>query len=103
MIVGVVLDPDGRPICCEMWPGNTTDVTTLLPVAERLRKRFGISRICRVARSSAAPVVTTRSSASARSARTPRRSQSRRCGSASAARQSIIKVWIAERLEKSVA
>src|SRR6266446_2545675 len=25
-----------------MWPGNTTDVTTLLPVIDRLRQRFDI-------------------------------------------------------------
>jgi len=49
MIVGVVLDQEGRPICCEMWPGNTTDVKTLLPVADRLGKRFGIDRVCIVA------------------------------------------------------
>src|SRR5208282_450151 len=35
MIVGAVLDGQGRPICCELWPGNTTDVTTLIPVADR--------------------------------------------------------------------
>ena len=28
-----------------MWPGNTADVTTLLPVIDRLRERFGIGRI----------------------------------------------------------
>jgi hypothetical protein len=49
MVVGVVLDQEGRPICCELWPGNTTDVTTLVPVAERLRKRFGIGRVCLIA------------------------------------------------------
>ncbi|MCK6684551.1 MAG: IS1634 family transposase [Thermoanaerobaculia bacterium] len=49
MVVGVVLDGEGRPICCEMWPGNTTDVTSLLPVVERLRRRFGIVRVCVVA------------------------------------------------------
>src|SRR5271157_461704 len=49
MIVGAVLDGQGRPICCELWPGNTTDVTTLIPVADRLRARFGIGRICIVA------------------------------------------------------
>ena len=27
MIVGVVVDNKGILICCEMWPGNTTDVT----------------------------------------------------------------------------
>ncbi|MFA4915452.1 MAG: hypothetical protein WC560_02120 [Syntrophales bacterium] len=32
MVVGVVLDDHGRPVCCEMWPGNATDVTSLVPV-----------------------------------------------------------------------
>ena len=49
MVVGAVLDDNGRPICCEMWPGNTTDVTTLLPQVERLRHRFGIGEFCIVA------------------------------------------------------
>jgi len=49
MIVGVVLDGEGRPISCEMWPGNTTDVKTLIPVVDRLRQRFRIRRACVVA------------------------------------------------------
>ncbi|NNF98983.1 MAG: IS1634 family transposase [Desulfobacteraceae bacterium] len=49
MVVGAVLDDNGRPICCEMWPGNTTDVTTLMPQVERLRSRFGIGKFCIVA------------------------------------------------------
>ena len=49
MILGLVVDGDGRPICTEMWPGNTADVTTLLPVVDRLRSRFGIGRVCVVA------------------------------------------------------
>ena len=49
MVVGAVIDDKGRPICCEMWPGNTTDVTSLIPVTERIRKRFGIQRFCIVA------------------------------------------------------
>ena len=49
MIVGVILDGTGRPICCEMWPGNLTDVTTLIPVVERLKSRFAIHSICVVA------------------------------------------------------
>jgi DDE family transposase len=49
MIVAVVIDADGRPICSEMWPGNTADVTVLIPVIDRLRTRFGIGRICVVA------------------------------------------------------
>ena len=46
MVVGAVLDGQGRPICCELWPGNTTDVTTLIPVVDRLRSRFGVRRVC---------------------------------------------------------
>ena len=49
MILGLVVDGDGRPICTEMWPGNTADVTTLLPVVDRLRSRFHIGRVCVVA------------------------------------------------------
>jgi len=49
MIVGVIIDQEGRPICSEMWPGNTADVTTLIPVIERLRNRFSIERVCVVA------------------------------------------------------
>lgn len=49
MVVGAVLDDNGRPICCEMWPGNTADVVALNPVVQRLRKRFGIGRFCVVA------------------------------------------------------
>lgn len=46
MIVGVVLDTNGHPICCEMWPGNTADVKSLIPVIERIRSRFRIGRFC---------------------------------------------------------
>jgi transposase len=49
MVVGAVLDADGRPICCELWPGNTTDVTTLIAVVDRLRQRFRIRKACIVA------------------------------------------------------
>jgi hypothetical protein len=49
MILGLVVDGSGTPICTEMWPGNTADVTVLLPVIDRLRERFGIGRVCVVA------------------------------------------------------
>jgi hypothetical protein len=49
MILAVVIDGDGRPVCSEMWPGNTADVTTLIPVIDRLRRRFAIARVCVVA------------------------------------------------------
>lgn len=49
MIVGIALDVDGRPICCEMWPGNTTDVKSLVPVIERMRAKFRVREVCVVA------------------------------------------------------
>jgi len=49
MVVGAVLDDEGKPVCCELWPGNTTDVTTLIPVIDRIRSRFDVGRICIVA------------------------------------------------------
>jgi len=49
MVVAAVLDGEGRPLCCELWPGNTTDVTTLVPIVNRLQSRFAIRRICIVA------------------------------------------------------
>ena len=49
MIVGAVLDGEGRPLCSQMWPGNTADVTTLVPVVQRMRQRFGAARLCVVA------------------------------------------------------
>jgi len=49
MIVGVVLDGQGEPLCCELWPGNAADVKGLIPVLENVRERFGIGRVCVVA------------------------------------------------------
>ncbi len=46
MVVGAVLDGEGHPVCCEMWPGNTTDVKSLLPIVKRLREHFGITEVC---------------------------------------------------------
>ena len=48
-VFGSVLDNDGKPICTEIWPGNTADVTTLLPIAYRLKNRFHIEHVCLVA------------------------------------------------------
>lgn len=49
IVVGVVLDAKGEPLCCEMWPGNAADVKGLIPVLENVRERFGIGRVCVVA------------------------------------------------------
>ena len=49
MVVGAIIDGAGRPICCELWPGNTADVKSLIPVVDRLRSRFSIGTVCVVA------------------------------------------------------
>jgi transposase len=49
MVVGAVIDSKGKPVCCEMWPGNTADVKSLIPVIGRIRTRFHIGRFCIVA------------------------------------------------------
>ena len=49
MILGLVMDGAGWPVCTEMWPGNIADVNVLLPIVDRLRGRFGIGWVCVVA------------------------------------------------------
>ena len=49
MVVGIVLDQNGNPICSELWPGNTADVKSLVSIVERLKGRFGIGSVCIVA------------------------------------------------------
>ena len=49
MVVGMVLDNAGNPLCSTMWPGNTTDVKSLVPVVRRLQAHFGVQRVCVVA------------------------------------------------------
>ncbi len=49
MVVGEILDDQGRPLSSEQWAGNASDVTTLLPVVDRLRNRFGVKELCVVA------------------------------------------------------
>lgn len=45
VVIGVVMRPDGIPIACEVWPGNTSDMRTLVPVIQALQKRFRIRRV----------------------------------------------------------
>jgi hypothetical protein len=49
VVLGIVLDGEDRPIASFLLPGNTADVTQLLPVVQRLRERFAIARACIVA------------------------------------------------------
>src|SRR5207302_9944291 len=49
MVVGLAVDVQGRPLCCEFWPGNPADVTTLKALIKRLRQRFRLREITVVA------------------------------------------------------
>jgi hypothetical protein len=49
LVVGAVLTGEGRPVCCELWPGSQADAQALLPVVDRLRQRFALKRVCWVA------------------------------------------------------
>ena len=49
VVLGIVLDDMDRPIASFLMPGNTADVTMLLPVVKRRRRRFEIDRACIVA------------------------------------------------------
>ncbi len=47
VILAVVIDGEGRPICStEMLPGNSADARVLLAVVDRRRERFHIGRVC---------------------------------------------------------
>lgn len=45
LILGMVMRRDGMPVTCEIWPGNTKDEKTLLPILQSLKKRFRIRRV----------------------------------------------------------
>jgi hypothetical protein len=49
MVVGVVLDNHGNPVCSELWPGNAADVKSLVPMIDRLQTRFPVGEVCIVA------------------------------------------------------
>lgn len=49
IVVGVVMDQEGNPVCSEMWPGNASDVKSLVPIVERLKARFPVGEACIVA------------------------------------------------------
>jgi len=44
-LLAVFIDGDGHPVCSEIWLGSTADVTTLIPMIERLRRRFDVGRV----------------------------------------------------------
>ena len=49
LVVGMVLDDTGTPLCSQILPGNSTDVKSLLPVKARLERQFAAQALCLVA------------------------------------------------------
>jgi len=45
IVYGLMTDGEGRPVAVEAYPGNTGDPSTVVDQAEKLRKRFGMSRL----------------------------------------------------------
>lgn len=45
IVIGLLCDPEGRPVAVEVFDGNTGDPTTLAPQIEKLRQRFGLDRV----------------------------------------------------------
>jgi transposase len=49
VVMGLVIDRDGRPIGFELFPGNTFEGTTLVKVLEKLHQHFKLERVVIVA------------------------------------------------------
>jgi transposase len=45
IVVGLLCDARGCPIAVQVFPGNTQDATTVRPQLDKLRTRFGLTRI----------------------------------------------------------
>lgn len=45
IVYGVLTDAQGRPVALEVYPGNTGDPTTVADQVNKLRERFGLSKV----------------------------------------------------------
>ena len=43
--MGLFMDGDTIPLCCEITPGNTNEQTTLSPLEEKIIKDFGLAEV----------------------------------------------------------
>jgi transposase len=48
VVYGVMTNGEGCPVAVEVYPGNTADPTTVADQIEKLRERFGLSRVVMV-------------------------------------------------------
>ena len=45
IVMRLLIDDHGIPISYELFPGNTNDFKTLIPVMQQLKKNYGINKI----------------------------------------------------------
>jgi transposase len=45
IVVGLLTDDDGRPLSCEVFPGNTQDPQTFKRQIDKVRTKFGIEKV----------------------------------------------------------
>ena len=45
IVIGLLCDPEGRPVSVEVFEGHTSDPTTLASQIEKIRQRFGLARV----------------------------------------------------------
>jgi transposase len=45
VVIGMVMTPEGIPLCHHVFPGNTTDKTTVTDVVKDLKGRFALRRV----------------------------------------------------------
>jgi len=43
--MGLLMDNEGVPMAYQLFPGNTNDCTTLLPVIKRIRREYGVGKV----------------------------------------------------------
>jgi transposase len=48
IVYGIMTNGEGCPVAVEVYPGNTADPTTIADQIEKLRERFGLSRVVMV-------------------------------------------------------
>ncbi len=45
IVIGLLTDDEGRPVSCEVFPGNTSDMNTFRSQVDKVAQRFGIEQV----------------------------------------------------------
>ncbi|RZI45127.1 hypothetical protein EDM53_05830, partial [Rickettsiales endosymbiont of Peranema trichophorum] len=49
IVLSIVINSEGRPLTYDIFPGNTFEGYTLLPILDRLKERYEINKVVIVA------------------------------------------------------